>query len=105
MRSTREPAQIARAGRCRRPMEKFRGVAFHYAIGIVDTKLSLVDEQPVRCRIVFEKSHRPFDPPHSSNERAGKQSDDAEVSDEKGNMMFSPGPARDSGHGKVRRQQ
>ena len=53
----------------------------------------LIDKQPVGWRLAFEKRDRAFRSPNPANERTGEQGDDAEMRDEKGDVMFAPRPA------------
>lgn len=75
-------------------MNELDRVAFLDAAGIVEVQLMLVEKQPVRGRFAFEECDGSFDSPDSSDERTGQERDDAEVGDEKRNVMFFPPPAR-----------
>ena len=79
--------------RIRRMMQKFRGVTLDDAVGVMDAELMLIDKQPVGWRLAFEKRDRAFRSQNPANERAGEQGDDAEMRDEKGDVMFAPRPA------------
>ena len=101
----REETKVSRMLRSGGSMDKFGRVTFDDPIGVVNAKLMLIDEQPVIRRIAFEKRDRSFDSPNASDERAGQQRDDAQMRDEKCNVMFLPGPAGESRHRQVRRQK
>src|SRR5438045_7869846 len=61
-----------------------------------------IDEEMVARRIAFEQGHRPFDSKNATDERAGQEGKDAKMSNEKGNVMFPPRPARQSGDRETR---
>src|SRR5438309_9835702 len=105
MRAAGEQSKIARTLWRRRMMQKFGWITFHDSIDIVHANLTLIDQEPVRWRVAFEKGDCSFDSPNPSDERADQQCDDAEMSDEKCKMMFAPRPARQRGTGKVRPEQ
>ena len=88
-----------------RMMQEFSRIAFHDSINIVNAQLALVNKEPVRWRFAFEERDCPFDSPNPPDERADQQRDDAEMRDEECKMMFTPGPARERGTGKIRSQQ
>ena len=88
-----------------RAMDKFGRVTFDDPIGVVDAKLMLIDQQPIVRRFAFEERDRSFDSPNASDERPGQERDDAEMSDEKRDVMFFPGPAGESRHRQVRREK
>jgi hypothetical protein len=83
-------------------MQKFRRITLHDSIGIVHTKLALIDQKPIGWRFALEKGDCTFDSQNSADERADQQRDDAEMRDEKCQMMLAPWPARQRGTGKVR---
>src|SRR6478736_3915634 len=87
--------------RCWRAMQKFRAIPFQHAIRIMNTQLMFIDEETVAWRIAFEQGHRPFDSKNATDERAGQEGNDAKMSNEKGNVMFPPRPARESGDGEI----
>src|SRR5438093_13705182 len=105
MRAAGEQSKIARTLWRRRMMQKFGWIAFHDSIDIVHTKLTLIDQEPVRRRVAFEKGDCSFDSPNSAVERADQQCDDADVRDEEGKMIFAPRPVRLRGTSKVRLEQ
>src|SRR6266513_453340 len=86
-------------------LQEFRGIAFYDSINVVHAKLTLIDQKAIRWRFAFEERDCSFDSPNSADERADQQGDDAEVRDEKSQMMFAPGPARQRGTRKVRPEQ
>ena len=88
-----------------RPMNEFGRVTFDDPIGVADAELMLIDEQTVARRFAFEKRDRSFDSPDASDERSGQERDDAEMRDEKGNVMFFPRPAGQRRHRQVRREK
>src|SRR5437588_2125765 len=71
----------------------------------MNAQLMFIDEQPVAWGIAFEQSDRSFDSKNATDERACEQRDDAEMGDEKGDMMFAPRPARESGDGEIGAEQ
>src|SRR6267143_1746366 len=87
--------------RCWRAMQEFRAITFQHAIGIMNTQLMFIDEETVARGIAFEQSDRPFDSKNATDERAGQQGNDAKMSHKKGNVMFPPRPARESGDGEI----
>ena len=89
----------------RRMMQKFRGKPFHDSIDIVDSQLTLIDQETICWSLTFEERHGSFGSPNSTDERADQQCDDAKMRDEKGKMMFAPGPTGESRDGKVRSEQ
>src|SRR5437899_9096665 len=89
----------------RRMMQKFGGESFHNSIHVVHAKLAFIDEEPISWRFAFEERHGSFDSPNSPNERSDEQRDDTEMCDKKCEVMFTPGPARERGAGKVRAEQ
>src|SRR5881296_2364266 len=105
MRAAGEQSKIARTLWRRRMMQKFGRIPFYNSIDVVHTKLTLIDQEPVRWRVAFEKGDCSFDSPNSADERADQQRDDAEMRDEEGKMMFAPRPARQRGTDKVRPEQ
>jgi hypothetical protein len=74
-------------------MNEFDRVTFLHAVGVEDCELMLIDQEAVARRFAFEKSDGSFDSPSSADERPGQKRDDAEMRDEKGDVMFFPGPA------------
>ena len=82
-------------------MQEFRAITFQDAIGIMNTQLMFIDEETVARRLAFEQGDRPFDSKNATDERAGQESNDAKMSNEKGNVMFPPRPARESGNGEI----
>src|SRR6266536_3369814 len=100
-RATGEHAKFFRMIRIRRMMQKLCGVTFDDAVGVMDAELMLIYKQPVGWRLAFEKSDGAFRSPNPADERTGEQGDDAEMCDEKGDVMFAPRPARDCGDGEV----
>src|SRR5437870_8769600 len=105
MRAAGEQSKIARTLWRRGMMQKFCRITFHDSIDIVYAQLTLIDQEPVRWRVAFEKGDCSFVSPNSADERADQQRDDAEMRDEEGKMMFAPRPARQRGTGKVRSEQ
>src|SRR5437773_11421768 len=89
----------------RRMVQKFRGISFHDSIDIVDSQLTLIDQETICWSLTFEERHGSFVSPNSADERADQQRNDAEMRDEKGKMMFAPGPAGQRRDGKVRAEQ
>src|SRR4026208_434960 len=87
--------------RCWRAMPKFRAITFPHAIGIMNKQLMFIDEETVARRIAFEQGHRPFHSKNATDERAGQEGNDAKMSNEKGNVMFPPRPARERGDGEI----
>ena len=71
----------------------------------MNPQLMFIDEQTVGGRIAFKQSNRPFDSENATDERAGQQSDDAEMGDEKGNVMLASRPARKSGDSEIGTEQ
>src|SRR5438876_12092037 len=85
----------------RRMMQKFGGESFHNSIHVVHAKLALIDQEPISWRFAFEERHGSFDSPNSPNKRSDQQRDDTEMRDEKREVMFAPGPARERGGGQI----
>ncbi len=75
-------------------MQKLGRITFHNPINVVHAQLMLIDEEPVGGRFPFEKCDRAFGSPDASDQGAGQQGNDAEVSNEKCSVMFFPRPAR-----------
>src|SRR4029077_12401500 len=98
-------SKIARMLRCRWMMQKFSGKSFHHSIDILHSQLMFVDKQPIRWRLTFKNCKGALNSPNPPDERAGQQRDDAEMCNEKGNVMFAPGPAREGRDGYVRGQE
>jgi hypothetical protein len=65
----------------------------------------LIDEQMIGRRLAFEERDRAFDSPDPSDERTGQKRDDTEMRDEKRDVMFFPGPAREGRDGEIRREK
>ena len=86
-------------------MQKLSGIAFHDSVDIVDPQLTFVKKKPIRWWFAFEKRDRSFDTPNSSDQRSYQESDDTQMRDQKGNMMFAPRPTRKRGTGEVCSQQ
>ena len=86
-------------------MDEFGRITFDDSIGVADAKLMLIDQQPVGRRFAFEKRDRSFDSPNAADERAREQRDDAEMRDEKGDVMFFPGPAGKRRDREIRREK
>ena len=105
MRPAGQQAKVAWVLRRWRVMQEFRGIAFYDSINVVHAKLTLIDQKAVRWRFAFEERDCSFDSPNPADERADQQGDDTEVRDEKSQMMFAPGPARQRGTRKVRPEQ
>ena len=82
-------------------MQKFGGESFHNSIHVVHAKLALIDQEPISWRFAFEERHGSFDSPNSPNKRSDQQCDDAEMRDEKREVMFAPGPTRERRASKV----
>src|SRR5436190_13504816 len=99
MRTRGEQTKIPGFLRRRRAMNEFSWISFYDPIRVADTKLMLIDQQPVAGRITFEKGDCAFDSPNAANQRAREKCDDAEMCDEKRAVMFFPRPARESGDG------
>ena len=99
-----KPAKVPRMIRCWRMMQELRVITFDDAVGIVDAELALIDKQAIGWRLAFEERCGAFDAPDPTDQRTGEESDDAEVSDEKCHVMFSPWPARQCGDGEIRAQ-
>src|SRR5882724_9086927 len=105
MRAAREKAKVARTLRIRRMMQKFRRKSFHDSIDIMHAQLALIDKETIGWRFAFEECDGAFDSPNPADERPDQERDNAEMRDEKRNMMFAPGPARQRGTGKIRAEQ
>src|SRR5438552_18511305 len=105
MRPAGQQAKVAWVLRRWRVMQEFRGIAFYDSINVVHAKLTLIDQKAIRWRFAFEERDCSFDSPNSADERADQQGVDAEVRDEKRQMMFAPGPARQRGTLNVRPEQ
>src|SRR5205823_5127111 len=88
-----------------RTMQEFRAITLQHAIGIMNAQLMFIDEQPVGRWIAFKQGNRPFDSENATDERAGQQRNDAEMGDEKGNVMLAPRPARESGDSQISAEQ
>ena len=86
-------------------MNEFDVVRFHNAVGIADSELMLIDQEPVRGRLALEQSNGAFDSPGPSDERTGEEGDDAEMRDQEGDVMFLPRPARKRRDSQVRDQK
>src|SRR3954469_19866491 len=86
-------------------MNEFHRITLHDAVSITDPKLMLVDQQPVRRRFAFEQRYRSFNTPYPPHQRTGEESNDSEVSDQKCDVMFFPGPARESRDGEAGREK
>ena len=61
-----------------------------------------IDQEAVRGRLAFKKRDRSFNAPDAPDQRARQQGDDAEMRDEKRDVMFFPRPARESRDSEVR---
>jgi len=72
-------------------VQELRSEAFDHAVGIVDAQLKFIDKKAVSGRFAFEKGDGAFSSTNPTDERAGKQSDDAEMGNEKGHVMFFHG--------------
>src|SRR2546427_5750038 len=100
-----EQAEVARVPGIRRMMQKFRGKSFYDSIDIVHAQLALIDKETIRWPLPFEERHGSFDSKNPTNERSNQQGYDTEMRYEKGKMMFTPRPARESGDGEVSAEQ
>ena len=96
MRARGEQTKIPRLLRGRWTMNEFSGITLNDPIRVADTKLMLIDEEPIAGRIAFEKGDRAFDSPNAADQRAGEKCDDAQMCNEKCNVMFFPRPTRES---------
>ena len=65
----------------------------------------LIDQETVAWRFAFEERDGAFDSPDPPDERPDQQRDNAEMRNEKGNMMFSPGPTGKRRAGQVRAEK
>ena len=100
-RAAGKKAQVPRLLLCRRAMNELDRITFHEAVGVADSELMLIDQQTVRRWFALKKGDCSFDSPDPSDERAGQEGDDAEMGDEKSDVMFLPGPARKRGNGEI----
>ena len=98
-----EQAEVPRFLWRRWAVDEFHRICFHDAVGIADSKLMLIHEQPVRGRFSLEQSDRSFDSPKPANQRPGQEGYNSKVGDEKSDVMCFPGPAGEGRDGKVRR--
>src|SRR5213076_2598923 len=95
MRAACEQTKVAWMLWRRRMMQKLRCIAFYDPIGIVDTQLAFIDQEPTCWRFAFEKRNGSFDSPNSADKRSDQQRDDTEMRDEKREVMFAPRPTRE----------
>ena len=65
----------------------------------------LIYQQAIRGWIALKNGDCSLGSPDPADERSDQQSDDAEVRDEKCEMMFTPRPARERGDSEIRPEQ
>jgi hypothetical protein len=51
------------------------------------------DEKTIGWRIAFKEGYRAFDSPNPADKRSNQQGNDADMGDDKREVMFAPGPA------------
>ena len=86
-------------------MEELRPKSFDEAVGIMHTQLMFVDQQAIRRRLSFEKCEGTFNSPNTTDKRASQERDNTQMGNEEGDVVFTPGPARQSGNSEIRREQ
>ena len=65
----------------------------------------LINQEPIGWRIILEKCDRAFNSPNTTDERAGQERDNTQMGNKEGDVVFTPGPPRQSGNGEIRPEQ